>query len=125
MPCDGHSTGRLTIGSLGAELGPRRHSPNESTVQTTELRAKAPVDAVGTTPTVPQAPPTRLRLGLQCCSRCRFSHDKTVSSVGEFADEPEQRIPSRQLTRTANGQMNGQSGEISATDSSPASSANE
>jgi integrase len=38
----------------------------------------------------------------------RYLDEEAVWNVMRFADEPEQRAPSRQLTRTANGQLNGQ-----------------
>ena len=35
----------------------------------------------------------------------RYLDEEAVWNVMRFADEPEQRAPSRQLTRTANGQL--------------------
>jgi integrase len=41
----------------------------------------------------------------------RYLDEEAVWNVMRFADEPEQRAPSRQLTRTVNGQLNGQFAE--------------
>ncbi len=46
----------------------------------------------------------------------RYLDEEAVWNVMRFADEPEQRAPSRQLTRTANGQLNGQLAEKRAAD---------
>jgi integrase len=52
----------------------------------------------------------------------RYLDEKAVWNVMRFADEPEERAPSRQLTRTVNGQVNGQTAETSAPDASAANS---
>jgi hypothetical protein len=63
--------------------------------------------------TQPHQPALTFQVYQQVATR-RYLDEQAVWNVMRFADEPEQRTSSRQLTRTVNGPLNGPLAETSA-----------